>query len=107
MRTSTNLRRLGGGVAVMAAAVMGVGMFTTPAAAATGPTTTVQQGVVTVAGTPSRDVIHVTIDTNRLTVDVGFDGTVDARVSRSQFREVQVLGRGGDDGITVSGTGAV
>src|SRR4051794_31749330 len=99
MQTSRKLQRLGGTVAVMAASVAGIGVLATPAGAATVPTATVQLGVVTVAGTDARDVIHVTIDTNGLTVDFGFDGTVDAAFQRSEFRALEVLAAGGNDGV--------
>jgi hypothetical protein len=91
----------------MAGAVAGIGLFAAPAGATTGPTATVANGVVTVTGTAARDVISVTIDTNRLTVDFGFDGTVDAQFPRSEFRVAQVLAGDGSDGVVVTGTGVV
>src|SRR5262249_32117174 len=51
--------------------------------------------------------IDITIDANRLTVDLGSDGTIDTQLPRSQVSEVQVLGRGGDDGLLVHGTAQV
>ncbi len=77
----------------------------TPAAAATGPTATLTSGTVTVQGTDARDVIHVTINDNRLVVDFGFDGTVDAQFNRSQVQRLRVLGGLGDDGMSVDGPG--
>jgi hypothetical protein len=99
--------QLAGTFALVALPVGGIGMFATPANAATGPTATVDHGLVKVTGTPVRDVIHVTVNRNGLTVDVGFDGTVEAHFARSEFRDLQVLGGGGDDGLVVSGTGQV
>lgn len=101
------LRRFGGSVALMATATGGIGIFAAPAGATTGPTATVQQGVVTVTGTDARDVISVTIDNNRLAVDFGFDGTVDVQFPRSEFLVAQVLAGGGGDGVVVNGTGVV
>jgi hypothetical protein len=60
---------------------------------------------VTVAGTAARDVIAMTLDGNRLTVDLGSDGSVDARFRRSRFDRVRVLAGGGDDGVSVQGVG--
>jgi hypothetical protein len=81
--------------------------FATPAGAATGPTASLRQGTVTVTGTPARDVIGITVDANLLTVDFGLDGTVDAQFGRSRVKAVVVNSGGGDDGISVVGTGAV
>ena len=50
-------------------------------------------------------MIHVTINDNRLVVDFGFDGTVDAQFKRSQVQRLRVLGGGGDDGMSVDGSG--
>jgi hypothetical protein len=99
-----NLRRLAGIVAVMATAAGGL-VAATPAGAATGPTATLKNGTVTVTGTAARDVIHVTLDATRLVVDFGFDGTVDAQFRRSRVQQVKLLGGGGDDGMTVDGSG--
>ena len=60
---------------------------------------------MTVTGTAARDVIHVTLNANRLVVDFGFDGTVDAQFNRSQVQRLRVLGGGGDDGMSVDGSG--
>jgi hypothetical protein len=77
----------------------------TPASAATGPVATLKNGTMTVTGTASRDVIHVTLDPTHVVVDFGFDGTVDAQFNRSRVRQVKVLGGAGDDGMTVDGSG--
>jgi hypothetical protein len=99
-----NARRLTAAVALTA---IGIGTLATPAAADTGPTVALQNGTVLVTGTAARDEIDITMDANQLLVDFGFDGTVDARFSRSQYRRVRVLARGGDDGVGVTGTGDV
>jgi hypothetical protein len=105
MHTGLKLRRSAGVVALMSAMAGGFVAFTTPADAATGPTATLSTGTLTVAGTAARDVIHVTIDANHVVVDVGFDGTVDAQFNRSQVQQVRVLGAGGNDGMSVDGSG--
>jgi RTX calcium-binding nonapeptide repeat (4 copies) len=105
LKTGVNLRRVAGTLAVMATAVGGLSAFATPAGAATGPTATLNQGIVTVTGTAARDVIGITIDASRLTVDFGFDGTVDAQFRRSRIQRVRVLAAGGDDGVVVEGSG--
>ena len=102
--TNTNVRRLAGIVAVMATTAGGL-VAATPAGAATGPTATLNNGTVTVTGTAARDVIHVTINDTRLVVDFGFDGTVDAQFQRSQVQRLRVVGGGGDDGMSVDGSG--
>jgi hypothetical protein len=104
MHTSSHLRRLAGIVAVMATTAGGL-VAATPAGAATGPTATLTSGTVTVQGTAARDVIHVTLAATRLVVDFGFDGTVDAQFQRSQVQRLRVLGGGGDDGMSVDGSG--
>jgi hypothetical protein len=60
---------------------------------------------VTVTGTAIRDVIDINLDSSQLTVDFGFDGTLDARFPMSHVQRLRVLGGDGDDGITVEGTG--
>jgi hypothetical protein len=102
--SNSNLRRLAGIVAVMATTTGGL-IAATPAGAATGPTATLKNGTVTVTGTAARDVIHVTINDTRLVVDFGFDGTVDAQFNRSRVQQVRVVGGGGDDGMSVDGSG--
>jgi hypothetical protein len=106
MHTHSNLRRLAGIAAV--AVVSGAGVaFAAPADAATGPTATLSNGVVTVTGTTVRDVVSITIDASQLTVDFGADGTVDAHFPRLRFSSLKVLAGGGDDGVGVTGTGYV
>jgi hypothetical protein len=90
-------------VAVTAAA--GGVVAAAPAGAATGPTATLQNGTVTVTGTAARDVIHVTLNATRLVVDFGFDGTVEAQFRRARVQRLSVVGGGGDDGISVDGSG--
>ena len=104
MHTSSHLRRLAGIVAVMTTAAGGL-VAAAPAGAATGPTATLSSGTVTVQGTAARDVIHVTLAATRLVVDFGFDGTVDAQFNRAQVQRLRVLGGGGDDGMSVDGSG--
>jgi len=94
-----------GGWAVLVALTAMVTVFATPAGAATGPTATLNQGTLTVDGTAERDVVLVRIEADRVTMDVGFDGTVDAEFPRSDVQRVQVFGNGGDDGMSVFGTG--
>lgn len=79
--------------------------FATPAGAATGPTATLNLGTLTVDGTAERDVLLVRIDADRVTMDVGFDGTVDAEFPRSEVQRVLVFGNGGNDGMSVFGAG--
>jgi hypothetical protein len=104
MHTGMNLRRSAAIVALLTTTATGAA-FASPAGAATGPTATLRSGTVTVTGTAARDVIHVTIGANRLVVDFGFDGTVDAQFRRSRVQQVRVLGGGGDDGMAVDGPG--
>ena len=104
MHTSSYLRRLAGIVAVMTTTAGGL-VVAAPADAATGPTATLSSGTVTVQGTAARDVIHVTLAATRLVVDFGFDGTVDAQFNRAQVQRLRVLGGGGDDGMSVDGSG--
>jgi hypothetical protein len=94
-----------GGWAVLVALTTTVTAFVTPADAATGPTATLDLGTLTVDGTAERDVLLVRIEADRVTMDVGFDGTVDAEFPRSDVQRVQVFGNGGDDGMSVFGTG--
>jgi hypothetical protein len=79
--------------------------FATPADAQTGPTATLRRGTLTVNGTAARDVLLVRIEAARVTMDVGFDGVIDAEFPRSQVQRVRVFGNGGDDGMSVFGTG--
>jgi hypothetical protein len=107
MRTHRNLGRLAGVLAVVATTTGGLAAFLSPAEAATGPTATLRNGTVTVTGTTAADGIRVVIDANRMVVDFDNNGSVDATFQRSRFQRVQVLGGAGDDGMSVTGTGAV
>lgn len=106
MYAGRKVRRLAGSVALMATTTGFVALA--PAAhAATGPTATLSNGTVTITGTIDRDVISATIDSDRLAIDFGANGTVDAQFGRSRFQRVQVLAAGGDDGVGFTGTGEV
>src|SRR5262245_48310755 len=105
MQTRENLRRLARVTALVALAGGGLGAVANPAEAATVPTATLSLGTVTVTGTAGRDVIAVRVDTDRVTVDFGFDGTVDAQFARSRVERLTVLAGGGDDGVSVQGVG--
>jgi hypothetical protein len=107
MHASSNFGRLAGAAAMMALTAGGFAALATPAEAATGPVATLQSGTVTITGTAVRDVIAITINTDRLTVDFGANGTIDATFERSRFQRVQVLADSGDDGVSVLGAGAV
>jgi hypothetical protein len=76
-----------------------------PARAATEPTATLTRRTVTVTGTPARDVIAITMDTNRLRVDFGSDGSTEAQFGRARFDRVVVLADDGADGVTFEGAG--
>jgi hypothetical protein len=105
MKTAVNLRRLAATSAVMATAVGAFSVIATPAGAATAPTARLNHGTVTVTGTTARDLIAVTVDADRLAVDFGFDGTVDAQFPMSRVQRLSVLAGEGDDGVSVVGTG--
>jgi hypothetical protein len=81
------------------AVLAGGSAFAAPANAATLPTVTLKNGVVTITGTAARDVIHIGMDAKELVVDFGFDGTIDARFPRSQYHKVRVVAGAGDDGV--------
>jgi len=98
-------RRLAATVVVIATAMGGFTVFAGPAGAATGSTTTLANGVVTVTGTAARDVVDVGMSHDRLTVDFGFDGTVDAHFLMSRIHRLSVQLGGGDDGLSVTGVG--
>jgi hypothetical protein len=104
MKTRMNVR-LFGILAVLASAASGLSALATPASAATGPTARLSQGIATVTGTPARDVIAITEGSDRLAVDFGSDGTVDAHFAMSRVQGISVLAGDGDDGVTVDGTG--
>jgi hypothetical protein len=107
VHTSSNLRRLAGTAAAMAAAAGGLGAFATPAAAATSPTATLNLGIVTVTGTDADDRIGITSNATQVVVDFGFDGTNDAKFPRSEYTKVRVFAGGGNDGVGLTGTGDV
>jgi hypothetical protein len=75
-----------------------VTVFVTPADAATGPTATLDLGTPAVDGTAERDILLVRIGADRVTLDIGLDGTVEAefprpRLRRRIMRQFQSLGR--------------
>ena len=107
MHTVSKVRLLAGSVALVATTAGGYIAFAAPADAATIPTAALSNGTVTVTGTADRDVIGITINSDRLAIDFGANGTVDAQFGRSSFQRVQVLAAGGDDGVSFTGTGAV
>lgn len=90
--------------AVLIALAASATAFATPASAAT-PTATVTNGTLTVNGTAERDVVKLTIEATRVTMDIGFDGVIDAEFPRPQVQRVRMFGNGGDDGLSVFGTG--
>src|SRR3954447_14129730 len=96
----TNIRRSAGTFAVLATAL---GALAGSAGAATTPTATLVDGVVTVTGTANRDVIGITVDNDRLSVDFGQNGTIDARFTTAQVLRLKVLTGAGDDGVSVTG----
>ncbi len=103
MQTASTHRRLAGTLAVMATA-LGLVAVATPAHAA-GPTARLRNGTVTVTGTAARDVVDISMSHDRLTVDFGFDGTIDARFSMSRVQRLSVQLGGGNDGTAVIGAG--
>jgi hypothetical protein len=104
VQTILTPRRLAGTVAVMATVALGLGVLATPAAAAA-PTARLRNGTLTVTGTAVRDVVDISMNHDRLTVDFGFDGTIDARFSMSRVQRLSVQLGGGNDGTAVIGTG--
>jgi len=104
VRTNSTLRRFAATVAVMATTALGLGVAATPADAA-GPIARLKLGTVTVTGTAARDVVDISMNHDRLTVDFGFDGTIDARFSMSRVQRLSVLLGGANDGTSVTGTG--
>lgn len=104
VRTRANLRLIAAPVA-MAAAAAGLVALAAPADAASGPRATLRRGTLTVTGTAARDVIDINVDHDRLTVDFGFDGTVDAQFSMSRVLRVSVQLGEGNDGASLVGTG--
>jgi hypothetical protein len=104
MQTGLAYRRLAGSVAVVVTAGLGLAAVATPAYAA-GSTARLNLGTVTVTGTAARDVVSISMNHDRLAVDFGFDGTIDARFSMSRVQRLSVQLGGGDDGTAVIGTG--
>jgi hypothetical protein len=88
----------------MATVGLGLGAVVTPAYAA-GPTARLKLGTVTVTGTAARDVVSISMNHDRLAVDFGFDGTIDARFLMSRIQRLSVQLGGGNDGTAVIGTG--
>ena len=105
MTIRMNLRRWAGTVAVVASAVGALGAFAGTAGAATGPTATLSLGTLTITGTASRDVMSLTEDANRFSIDFNSDGTIDRRLSMNDVQRVSVFAGDGNDGVTVEGTG--
>jgi hypothetical protein len=105
MRIHETVRRSVGTLTLIAIATIGLGTAAGPVRAATGPTATLSLRTVTVTGTAARDVIAMSLDTNRLSIDFGFDGTVDAQFRRSGFDRIRALAGGGPDAVSVQGVG--
>lgn len=103
--TAGGCRRLAATVVVMATATGGVIALAGPADAATGPTASLGNAIVTITGTAARDVVDVEMSHDRLSVDFGFDGTVDAHFPMLRVHRLAVQLAGGDDGLSVVGTG--
>jgi len=97
--------RLAVGVAVTATIAGLLGASAAPASAATGPTARLQNGILTVTGTPARDVLEISMGHRQVAVDFGFDGTIDARFPMSGVRQLSVQLGDGDDGLSVIGAG--
>jgi len=92
-------------VAVAVTAVGGMTAFAGHAGAATVATARLDQGTVTVTGTPVRDVVAISISHARLAVDLGSNDTVDARFRMAGVQRLSVRLGGGRDGLSVIGTG--
>jgi hypothetical protein len=98
-------RRPAGMAILVAVATTGALALAVPADASTARTATLTNGTLTVSGTAARDVIAINVDAQRVTVDFGSNGTVDAQFPRLDVRQVHVLGGDGDDGVDVTGSG--
>ena len=98
-------RQVAAAMTVMASAAGGLTAFAAPANAATGPTARLTQGTLTVTGTAARNVIDLEMSHARVTVDFGFNGTIDAQFSMSHVQRLSVQLGGGNDGLSVIGTG--
>lgn len=99
--------RVAGTIGALALITAGFGAVAGPAHAATDPAVTLRRGTVTITGTDARDLIAITSDATQLVVDLGFDGMVDAQFPRSRYERAQVLAGGGDDAVSLTGTGDV
>src|SRR4051812_28170321 len=95
-------RRLAGIAALTVVAGGGLVAVASPASAVGAPRVTLSAGTVTVTGTGAAERIGIASDAVQLAVDLGLDGTVDARFPRSRFKQVLVFAGGGDDGVSVS-----
>lgn len=107
MHRGSNLKRWAGAVALIGFVGGSIGAFAAPAQAAAGPTVSLQRGTVIITGTAARDVIRVTMNADRLLVDVNFDGTIEAQFQRTRYQALRMLLGEGDDGVSVAGTGDV
>src|SRR5215471_1802512 len=92
--------------AAMAATIAGLlGASAAPADAATGATARLRNGILTVTGTAARDVVKISMGHRQVTVDFGFDGTIDARFRMSRVLRMRVQLGDGNDGCAVIGKG--
>src|SRR5262249_10577807 len=98
-------KRLAATAAVTATIAGLLGVSAAPADASTGPTARLRDGVLTVTGTPARDVINISMSHRQVSVDFGFDGTIDARFLMSRVQRLSFLGGDGNDGLAVVGKG--
>jgi hypothetical protein len=103
--TRISARRAAVAATVLATAAGGLTAFAAHAGAAVGPTARLSQGTLTVSGTAARDAIDVEMSHQRVSIDFGFDGTVDAEFSMSRIKRLSVQLAGGSDGLSVIGTG--
>ena len=97
--------RLAAGAAVTAAIAGVLGASAAPASAATGATARLQNGILTITGTASRDVVGISMSHRQAAIDFGSDGTVDARFLMSRVRQLNVQLGDGNDGFSVIGAG--
>jgi hypothetical protein len=100
MQPGSNVRRFAGVAALMVAAGGGIS-----ACVINGPTATLQDRTVTVVGTEGDDHLVLASDSTQLTVDLDGDGTIDAQFPRADFDQLQVAAGGGNDGISMTGSG--
>src|SRR6266567_3957044 len=97
--------RLAASAAVTATIAGLLGASAAPAGAATGPTAQLRDGILTVTGTPARDVVGISMGHRQVAVDFGSDGTIDARFLMSRVQRLSVQLGDGNDGLTVIGAG--